>query len=50
MENVVKNFDLVKKIFSTVDNTLGFSLSSFILNGPEEELKLTQNTHPAILL
>ena len=44
-----KKFDLVKKIFSTVDNTLGFSLSSFILNGPEEELKLTQNTQPAIM-
>ena len=44
-----KKFDLVKNIFSTVDKTLGFSLSSFILNGSEEELKLTQNTQPAIM-
>ena len=44
-----KKFDLVKKIFSKVDETLGFSLSKLILEGPEEELKLTQNTQPAIM-
>ncbi len=44
-----EKFDLVKKIFETVDNTLGFSLSQIILNGPEEKLKLTQNTQPAIM-
>ena len=42
-------FDSVKKIFKTVDQTLGFSISKIILNGPEEELKLTQNTQPAIM-
>ena len=42
-------FDLVKKIFEKVDATLKFSLSSIILNGPESELKLTQNTQPAIM-
>ena len=44
-----EKFDLVKKIFSTVDESLGFSLSKFILNGPENELKLTANTQPAIM-
>ena len=44
-----KKFDSVKKIFDKVDNTLGFSLSDIILNGPEEDLKLTQNTQPAIM-
>ena len=44
-----KKFDLVKKIFNTVDDTLGFALSKLILDGPEEELKLTQNTQPAIM-
>ena len=44
-----EKFDLVKKIFETVDKTLGFSLSHIILNGPEEKLKLTQNTQPAIM-
>jgi [acyl-carrier-protein] S-malonyltransferase len=42
-------FDSVKKVFKTVDETLGFSLSQLILNGPEEELKLTKNTQPAIM-
>ena len=42
-------FDLVKKTFNTVDETLGFSLSKFILNGPENKLQLTQNTQPAIM-
>ena len=44
-----KKFDSVKKVFDKVDNTLGFSLSDIILNGPEEDLKLTQNTQPAIM-
>ena len=44
-----KKFDLVKKIYKTVDETLGFSLSNIILSGPEEELKLTKNTQPAIM-
>ena len=43
------NFPSVKNIFNTVDESLGFELSKIILNGPEEELKLTQNTQPAIM-
>ena len=44
-----ERFESVKKVFETVDKTLGFSLSELILNGPETELKLTQNTQPAIM-
>ena len=44
-----QRFDLVKKIFDTVDNALGFALSKIILDGSESELKLTQNTQPAIM-
>jgi len=44
-----KKFDSTKIFFKTVDETLGFSLSNIILNGPESELKLTQNTQPAIM-
>ena len=44
-----KKFDLVKKTFEIVDKTLGFSLTNIILDGPEEELKLTKNTQPAIM-
>lgn len=45
-----KNFDLVKKIFSEADDRLNFKISKIILEGPEEELKLTKNTQPAILI
>ena len=44
-----KKYDSVKNNFKIVDETLGFSLSNLILNGPSEELKLTQNTQPAIM-
>ena len=32
-----EKFDSVRKIFRTVDKTLGISLSNIILNGPEAE-------------
>ena len=44
-----KKFDSVRKNFEIVDNKLGFSLSNIILNGPEEDLRLTKNTQPAIM-
>ena len=44
-----EKFDLVKKNFKTVDESLGYALSKIILSGPENELKLTQNTQPAIM-
>ena len=44
-----KKFDSVKKTFEIVDKTLGYSLTNIILNGPESELKLTENTQPAIM-
>ena len=44
-----KNFDTAKKIFTEADDSLDFKISKIILEGPENELKLTQNTQPAIL-
>ena len=44
-----KKFDSVKKTFEIVDKTLGYSLTNIILNGLESELKLTENTQPAIM-
>ena len=44
-----KKYESTKFFFKIVDKTLGFSLSNIILNGPESELKLTQNTQPAIM-
>ena len=48
-KDLYQNFDFVKNIFSKVDKTLGFSLTKIILEGPENELKLTKNTQPAIM-
>ncbi len=44
------NFPSVKKIFLEGDEAINFKISKIILEGPENELKLTQNTQPAILL
>ena len=44
-----KSFDLVKKNFSLVDESLGYPLSKIILEGPLEKLQLTENTQPAIM-
>jgi len=43
-------YSLVKDLFQEADDTLRFSLSSLILNGPKEDLDLTENTQPAIFL
>ena len=43
-------FDIVKNLFKQADDTLNFSISNLILNGPKEELDLTINTQPAIFL
>ena len=45
-----QKYNSVKEDFGIVDETLGYSLSNIILNGPEAELKLTQNTQPAIMI
>src|SRR5579862_4420234 len=43
------NYPESHAIFEEADATLGFPLSRLCFEGPEEELKLTQNTQPAIL-
>lgn len=40
---------LAKEIFARADEALGFKISSLCFEGPEEELKLTPNTQPALL-
>lgn len=41
--------EAARHIFEQADEALGFSLSGLCFAGPEEELKLTANTQPAIL-
>lgn len=42
-------FDRSRSIFEQADDALGFALSSIIFEGPEEALKQTANTQPALL-
>jgi [acyl-carrier-protein] S-malonyltransferase len=44
------NFSSVKKLFAEADEILKFKISKIILDGPDSDLKLTQNTQPSILL
>jgi [acyl-carrier-protein] S-malonyltransferase len=38
-----------RAVFQEADDALNFSLSDIIFNGPDDTLKLTENTQPAIL-
>ena len=48
--DLFKNFELVKKIFKEADEKLKYPISKIILDGPDDQLKLTKNTQPAIML
>lgn len=41
---------LAREIFMKADEALGFKISQLCFEGPEEKLKLTQNTQPALLV
>ncbi|MCI0620191.1 MAG: ACP S-malonyltransferase [Acidobacteria bacterium] len=43
------SFDAARSVFIEADAVLGFPLSQLCFEGPEEQLKLTENTQPAIL-
>ena len=43
------NYDVAKKMFKEADEALGYSIMKMCFEGPEEDLKLTANTQPAIL-
>lgn len=46
---IAKNYPVAQTIFQEADEKLGFKLSSLCFTGPEEELRLTANTQPALL-
>jgi [acyl-carrier-protein] S-malonyltransferase len=48
-KELFENFGVAKQIFQEADDTLHFSVSSLCFKGPEEALKLTENTQPAML-
>ncbi len=47
--SLAETFSEAREIFARADEALGFALSKLCFEGPEEELRLTENTQPAIL-
>ena len=50
IKNLYDNFAYIKDLFKQADDELGYSISKIILEGPKEDLDLTENTQPAIFL
>jgi [acyl-carrier-protein] S-malonyltransferase len=48
-KDLADNFPVARQIFEEANDALGFDLAALCYNGPEEDLKLTANTQPAIL-
>ncbi|MCX6592097.1 MAG: ACP S-malonyltransferase [Acidobacteria bacterium] len=48
-QTLAATFPEARAIFDRADEALGFSLSTLCFEGPEDALKLTENTQPAIL-
>lgn len=46
---LAESFSAAARVFEEADRTLGFPLSRMCFEGPEEELKRTENTQPALL-
>ena len=47
--NLAETFPAARAVFEAADRALGFSLSKMCFEGSEDDLKLTENTQPAIL-
>lgn len=47
--DLYEQFDAARQVFTEAEEVLGLPLSRLCFSGPEAELKLTQNTQPAIL-
>ena len=49
-KDLYDKFNTVKELFNKADETLKFSITKLILEGPSEKLNETENTQPAIFL
>ena len=49
MKELYDNYACVREVFKEADEALGFSMTDLCFKGPEEQLRLTYNTQPAIL-
>jgi [acyl-carrier-protein] S-malonyltransferase len=48
-KDVAERYPAARRVFEQIDDALGVSISRLCFEGPDEELKLTENTQPAIL-
>lgn len=48
-KELYERFESAKAVFDSADEALGFSITKLCFEGPEEELRKTYNTQPAIL-
>lgn len=48
-KDIAERFPEARETFEAIDEALGFAISRLCFDGPEDELKLTANTQPAIL-
>ena len=48
-KSLADSYECARKVFEEADEALGFSLSKLCFEGPDEQLKLTENTQPALL-
>lgn len=48
-QDLADEFDEARQVFDEADEALGFSLSRLCFEGPEEQLRLTEKTQPAML-
>jgi [acyl-carrier-protein] S-malonyltransferase len=46
---LAERFPTAARTFAEADEALGFSISKLCFEGPEEDLRLTENTQPAIM-
>src|SRR5438045_4301556 len=48
-KDVAEKYPVARRVFDDIDAALGISISMLCFEGPDEDLKLTENTQPAIL-
>ena len=48
-KSLAESFPEAARVFQEADDALGFSLSQLCFEGPDDQLKLTENTQPALL-
>ena len=48
-KDIYDNFPAARRVFAQADEVLGFDLTAMCFAGPEDDLRVTANTQPAIL-